>query len=176
MNLRFNCRVRRWAGACALALAFGAPAGAARAQDGSAPAIDGIRCDSAEGALVHIHQHLTLLDRGNPVPIPADVGRPLLAACFYWLHTHAEDGIVHVESPVSRSFTLGEFFDIWGQPLSATAAGPVRFKPGHLRAYVDGARYSGDPRRIELAQHADIVLEAGPPYARPVPFTDWRGQ
>ena len=29
-----------------------------------------------------------------------------------WLHTHAADGIVHIESPVDRTYTLGNFFDV----------------------------------------------------------------
>lgn len=35
---------------------------------------------------------------------------PFIASgtCFYWLHTHAADGIIHVESPVHRVFTLGK--------------------------------------------------------------------
>jgi hypothetical protein len=157
-------------------LGCAALAAGASAQQAGAPAIDGIRCDQMEGAVFHIHQHLTLLDHGKPVAIPSDVGRPLLGACFYWLHTHTPDGIIHIEAPAFRTFTLGEFFDVWGQPLSATAAGPARFKKGTLRAYVDGNRYAGDPRKIELNQHADIVLEGGPPYVKPTPFTDWQGQ
>jgi len=81
-----------------------------------------------------------------------------------------------VESPTFRTFTLGQFFDIWGQPLSATAVGPARIPKGALRVYLDGSRYTGDPRKIELTQHADITLEAGPPYSVPAPFTDWQGQ
>jgi len=160
----------------ALAFAFAVLAGRASAQTAGAPAIDGIRCDQMEGAVFHIHQHLTLLDHGKAVTIPSDVGRPLLGGCFYWLHTHTPDGLIHVESPAFRTFTLGQFFDVWGQPLGPTAAGPARFKKGALRVYVDGSRYTGDPRAIELNQHADIVLEAGPPYSKPVPFTDWQGQ
>jgi hypothetical protein len=167
---------RSRAAAAALALALAAVAGGARAQQAALPAIDGIRCDQMEGSVFHIHQHLTLLDRGKPVAIPSDVGRPLLGACFYWLHTHTSDGIIHVEAPAFRTFTLGQFFDVWGQPLSATAAGPVRFKKGALHTFVDGSPYAGDPRKIELTQHADIVLEAGPPYVKPTPFTDWQGQ
>jgi hypothetical protein len=30
---------------------------------------------------------------------------------FTWLHTHAADDIIHTESPVNRTYTLGEFFD-----------------------------------------------------------------
>ncbi|MGP6156265.1 MAG: hypothetical protein ACLPYS_01795 [Vulcanimicrobiaceae bacterium] len=137
--------------------------------------IDGIPCEHAEGTVMHVHQHLALYDRGQAVPIPSDVGRPILAGCLYWIHTHTPDGIIHVESPSFRVFTLGEFFDIWGQPLSETEAGPARVGRGALRAYVDGRLYRGDPRRIELTQHADIVLEAGPPYATPPPFTAWQG-
>ncbi|MGH7727768.1 MAG: hypothetical protein ACREM2_03090 [Vulcanimicrobiaceae bacterium] len=135
--------------------------------------LDGIRCDRLEGTLFHIHQHLTIVAHGRPVPIPDDVGRPVLAQCIYWLHTHTPDGIIHVESPVFRSFTLGQFFAIWGQPLTPTDVAGVRTKRGAVRAYLDGHRYEGDPRTIPLSEHADIVLELGPPYATPAPFTDW---
>jgi hypothetical protein len=33
---------------------------------------------------------------------------------FSPLHTHDTSGIIHVESPTVRSFTLGEFVDLWG--------------------------------------------------------------
>ncbi len=148
---------------------------AARGEVPTGETIDGIHCDQAEGSVFHIHQHLTILAHGKPVEVAGDIGRPVLGGCFYWLHTHDTDGIIHVESPVFRSFTLGNFFDIWGQPLSATAVGPVRVPKGQLRAYVDGSRYTGDPRAIGLTLHADIVLEAGPPYVVPKPFTNWQG-
>ena len=65
-------------------------------------------------------------------------------SCFYWLHVHADDGIIHIESPsTTQTFTLGQFFAEWGGPLSTTQVGPatgnvtVFFtspgkKPGHL--------------------------------------------
>jgi hypothetical protein len=74
-----------------------------------------------------------------------------------------------------RTFTLGKFFDIWGQPLSPTAVGPLHVRKGALHAFVGGHPYGGDLRKIELTLHADIVLEAGPPYSVPAPFTDWQG-
>lgn len=137
--------------------------------------IDGIRCDRAEGAVFHIHQHLTLLDRGRAVAIRDGVGRPITGECLYWIHTHTPDGIIHIEAPLLRAFTLGNFFDVWGQPLTRTAAATARAAAG-LRVYVDGRPYRGNPRAIELAQHTDITLEAGPPYRVPAPFTDWQGQ
>src|SRR5271166_3094569 len=119
--------------ACALALAGRVPA---RAEMPTGQPVDGIRCDQAEGVTFHIHQHLALLDRGKAVGVPSDVGRPLTANCLYWLHTHSSDGLIHVESPTIRTFTLGQFFDVWGQPLSATRAASLRAPAGsHLRFY-----------------------------------------
>jgi hypothetical protein len=158
------------------AAAILAAPGAARAQSAAGAPIDGIRCDASEGAVFHIHQHVSILDHGKPIEIPDDVGRPSNAACFYWMHTHTADGIIHVESPVIRIFTLGNFFDIWGQPLNATHVSTAVVKKGQLHVFVDGEPYHGDPRTIGMTLHADIVLEAGPPYSKPVPFTDWQGQ
>ena len=163
-----------------VAVAFLVPmlvvAGAAMGDPPAGASIDGIRCDRVESSVFHIHQHLAIYDRGKPVAIPSDVGRPVLGNCLYWLHTHIADGIIHIESPVIRPFHLGAFFNVWGEPLSATRIGPVKVSKGSLRAYVNGRQYAGDLRKIELTQQADIVLEAGPPYPKPSPFTGWKGQ
>jgi len=124
---------------------------------------------------MHIHQHLALYAYGKPIEVPALIGIPGMGACYYWIHTHTPDGFIHVESPIYRDFDLGEFFDIWGEPLTPTNLAGVHVRKGQIHAYVDGRRYSGDPRTIPLVLHADIVLEAGPPYFIPPPVTDWHG-
>ena len=110
-------------------------AGAARAAVPNGRPVDGIRCDRMEGAVLHIHQHLAIFDHGKPVGVPDDVGRPFTAQCFYWLHTHTPDGIIHIESPTQRIYTLGNFFDVWHQPLSATQ---VAGASGKVTAIVNG--------------------------------------
>ena len=142
----------------------------------SGQTIDGISCDQAEGAVFHIHQHVAIRIRGRAIEIPSDIGRPIVSPCLYWIHTHTPNGLVHVEAPKFRTFTLGNLFDIWGEPLGATSVASARIKRGDLHVFVDGKIYRGDPRKIQLAQHTDITIEAGPPYAKPVPFTDWQGQ
>jgi len=116
--------------------------------------IAGISCDAMEGQRIHIHQHLVILNHGKPVDIPFDIGRPQTARCLYWVHTHTPDGIIHIEAPAERKFTLGDFFEIWGQPLTRLQA-------------------AGDPRKIVLASHTDITIMAGPPFAKPTLFTTW---
>jgi hypothetical protein len=151
-------------------------AGAARAAVPAGQIVDGIRCDQMEGAVLHIHQHLAIRDHGKPVAVPEDVGRPIVAQCLYWLHTHTPDGIVHIEAPAFRTFTLANFFDIWGEPLTKTnVAGAKTKKNERVVIWVDGNRYDGDPRKIELTQHLDVTIEVGPPYAKPTPFTAWNG-
>jgi hypothetical protein len=151
------------------------PASAVADAPSGAP-VDGIRCDQMEGAVFHIHQHLTILDHGKNVAIPDDVGRPVVGGCLYWVHTHTSDGLIHVESPSFRTFTLGQLFDIWGQSLTSTNVAGVKVPKGQVRVYVNGSVYKGNPRKVELAQHSDIVLEAGGPYRAPAPFTAWNGQ
>jgi len=135
-----------------------------------APTIDGIPCQTSEQLTYHVHAHLTILNQGQPVPVPAGVGIP--GNCIYWLHTHDTSGVIHVEAPSKRDFTLGNFFDIWGQPLSANQVAGLTADGQHsLRFYVDGQPYSGDPRNIPLGAHTLVTIEYGPPFSEPPPYT-----
>lgn len=134
--------------------------------------VHGIACDRQEGQRIHIHQHLVIFDHGNQVAIPAQIGIP--GQCIYWLHTHTPDGIIHIEAPLDRSFTLGDFFSVWGQPISRTVASTARAAKGAaLKVWVDGKPFTGDPATIPLHAHTDIVIEAGPPFPPPPRFTNW---
>jgi hypothetical protein len=136
--------------------------------------INGISCDAQEGQRIHIHQHLAIFDHGTSVPIPQYIGIPEGQRCIYWLHTHTPDGIIHIEAPKDRSFTLGDFFAVWGQPLDRTHAATARTKRGErMRVWVNGTPYAGDPAKIPLTAHADIVIQVGPPFTKPVAFTNW---
>jgi hypothetical protein len=149
-----------------------------RAQAPSATAmgqtVNGISCDAQEGQRIHIHQHLVIFDHGKQVPIPENVGQPAGRRCIYWLHTHTPDGIIHIEAPKDRSFTLGDFFKVWGQPISknrvATAKATAK---SPLKVWVNGQVFHGDPSKIKLDAHTDIVIEAGPPFPTPPRFTTW---
>ncbi len=88
-------------------------------QANAAPTVDGIQCVATEGNVTHTHQHLAIYDKGKPVPVPQGIGISDGKGCLFALHTHSPDGIVHVESPTQAQNTLGQFFDIWGQPLRA---------------------------------------------------------
>jgi hypothetical protein len=155
-----------------LALCAAPRAAHAQAFFGSLP-IDGIPCQSSEGAVEHIHSHLQIFDRGRAVGVPALVGIPVSGNCLYWLHTHADNGIIHIESPVVRTFTLGQFFDIWGMALGPSKAASLSAPHGQtLAVTVNGKAWKGDPRAIPLRDHEEIVIQLGPPYGAPVK-ADW---
>jgi hypothetical protein len=122
-----------------------------------------------EGTAVHIHQHLDLFVDGHEVPVPALVGIDP-AVGFAPLHTHDSSGVVHVESPTVRTYTLGDFFAVWG----------VRFTPGclggyctsgdrRLRVYVNGTPVRGDPTALVLQPHQEIVVAYGTAAQLPSP-------
>ncbi len=140
--------------------------------------VDGIRCQASEQVLFHIHAHLTVFVSGAARRVPGGIGipgaqpqstpaGPFVGAgtCFYWLHTHAADGIIHIESPTERTYTLGNFFDVWGQKLGPDEVGPTT---GPVTAFYDGGWFRGNPRDIPLSKHAQIQLDVGQPLVAPV--------
>jgi len=62
---------------------------------------------------------------------------------------------------------LGNYFDIWRQPLGPGQVGPAK---GTVTAYLNRALYTGDPRAIPLTAHALIQLDVGT-VVSPKPFT-----
>ena len=140
-------------------------------QGGTGRPVDGIQCGAMEYSTLHVHSHLAIFDNGKQMQVPQFVGfAPSLAGgCLYWIHTHDPSGIIHIEAPdinppQGGPYTLGMFFDIWGQPLSAD---DVAGLTGPVTAFVNGMKYDGDPKTIPLAAHQQIVLEVGTPVVPP---------
>jgi hypothetical protein len=141
---------------------------------GNGQPVDGIEGSSREMLKVHVHAHLALFNKGQQIAIPYGIGivKPFqvdrgfvgMGRGIYWLHTHDATGIIHVESPDDRTYTLGNFFDIWGEPLTTREVAGLQ---GVVRAFVDGKPYSGDPRGIVLGAHTQITLEVGTPVVPP---------
>lgn len=73
---------------------------------------------SAEGTVMHIHQHLDIIINGKTVTIPPDIG--VTSGFISPIHTHDGSGIIHIESPVKKDFTLGQFFKEWNIDLIVT--------------------------------------------------------
>ena len=146
--------------------------------------VDGIQCAPIEQLAYHIHAHLQVYVDGQPRALPGAIGLlgpqaqqtvngPFYGAtqCYYWLHTHTNDGIIHIESPTARTDTLGNFFNEWRQPLSADQVAGAK---GPVTAFLNSRRWTKSPRALPLRPHAVIQLDVGSPV---VPFAtiSWAG-
>lgn len=143
---------------------------AGRAQAARLPNVYGLKL--AE----HIHTHLTITIDGVPETVPGQIGLDEAHGFATALHTHNTSGIVHIESPVKRDFTLGQFFTEWDVRLDARHVGAAGGDIGEvLTVFVDGRRRAGDPASIRLRDLDDIdlvVAPAGTTPRPPAPF-DW---
>ncbi|MDE2589946.1 MAG: hypothetical protein KGL95_09825 [Patescibacteria group bacterium] len=116
--------------------------------------IDGIECGQMEYATFHIHEHLDVFVDGHHIPVPALIGIED-NTCLYWLHTHDASGIIHVESPQARNFTLYEFLDIW------RSTGSTQPPDGEPMVSVNGLEVHTDLADVKLHAHDEIVLVYG---------------
>jgi hypothetical protein len=140
--------------------------------------IEGVTCQPVEKIAFHIHAHLTVFvgTKAYQVPYGIGIGPPLQGvntaagpfvssgSCFMWLHTHASDGIIHMEAPRQMSFTLGQFFAVWGIPLSSSQVGPAK---GKVTAFYDGKAWAKGPGSIPLTSEAQVQLDVGSPVVAP---------
>lgn len=122
--------------------------------DSKFPSIDGIPCETQEYSTFHIHAHMDIFVNNQHIGIPAQIG--IQNTCLYWLHTHTSDGIIHIESPKDREFTIGQFFDIWksaGNIPSIPNTEPIIFTNGNL--------VSTKLNNTVMNAHDEIVLVYG---------------
>ena len=117
--------------------------------------------------VMHTHVNLNVTIGGKPITVPSHIGitqtgifvdHSLFAdhsldkygmEGMSPLHTHDYSGIIHVESNTVRTYTLGEFLDIW-KGLNTDGKNVI--------ASVDGKPVS-DFRNIPLNDKAKIVLD-----------------
>ena len=133
----------------------------------------GLPALAAEGTGLHSHQHLDIFIHGHTVLVPAGIGIGPSRSYISPVHTHDGGGVIHVESPVVQTFTLGQFFDIWGVRLTAQCLGShCTDAQGTLKVFVNGELAAGDPRNIALARRQEIVVAYGTEQEspKPIPF------
>lgn len=112
--------------------------------------------------------HLSILVNNEPQRIPLYLGASSKPPthCFYAIHTHDGSGRIHVTPAAPGTFTLGELFEIWGQPLTNTNVAGISGLP--VEVYVTDGDVTTkiedtDWANIELKSHREITIELGTP-------------
>jgi hypothetical protein len=124
--------------------------------------IDGIECLGAEQLAFHIHAKLNITINNESYPVPAGIGI-IPNNCIYWLHTHDDSGIIHIESPVEKEFTLGQFLRIWNKFNSSDIIVQNITNNninGTVVVYTNGTQMNNntDYRDLELKDQGEISL------------------
>jgi hypothetical protein len=143
------------------------------ATGGQGQQIAGLNCLKALSPPYHHHAHLSLFVDGQQYAFPLGVGmfQPgkgksgyiYHQTCLYFLHTHDQTGILHMESKTGQAFTLGTLFKLWGEPLSSSQ---VAQYTGAVSTYVNGTLDTTDPiANVALNPGDDITLVIGQPPA-----------
>ncbi len=139
----------------------------------SYPAVDGINCDQLEQTSYHVHAHVSMYINGQLSAVPQGVGIAPDGSCFYWLHTHNPDGIIHIEAPAKTTPTLGNFLDIWDSHFSSLGYPIQLADPTNWKVWVDGKPYTGNFRNIDLQAHELITLAYNSPNVKPDTTYNW---
>jgi len=129
---------------------------------------------TAEGNVLHIHQHLDIYVNAKHITVPAGIG--IFTGQFLTeLHTHSAgaeglpgsptrpSGVIHLESNKNQTYTLGQFFGVWGVRFTKDCIGGYCKELTPWRVYVNGKLYTGDPSRIPLREHDEYAIVIGTP-------------
>lgn len=137
------------------------------------PPVDGIYCDALEQTAYHIHAHVTIYINGKQVAIPQGIGIASDQSCFYWLHTHTNDGVVHIEFPKQGNPTLGNFLDIWGQSFNSLGFQNELASSSGWTVYINGKQVNQNFNQLVLQPHQVITIAYNSPNITPDTSFNW---
>jgi hypothetical protein len=116
----------------------------------------------------HIHANLEVVTDGKKQTVPANIGIDQSSQFLTSLHTHATDGVIHMEAVQPYPFKLGQFFEIWNVPFTATQIGSYHVGKGLvLQTWVNGTQIKGDAANYVMKAHDKILVGFGKPGSFP---------
>jgi hypothetical protein len=158
----------------------------------------GLQPERREQLEYHVHAHLDVFVNGKGVKVPAGIGiniddprvesgpgpngdaayggiKLCVEPCISPLHTHDTTGILHTESATVTPNRLGQFFTEWDVRLSRSCVGGFCRPEAPIAVFINGRRYTGDPRAIGLADQREIAIVIGSPPAKIPATADFSG-
>ena len=145
----------------------------------------GLKPETKETLVFHVHAHLDVFIDGNSALVPAGIGINVAdpavkhgqwnggpshggiagcsQPCISPLHTHDTTGILHTEAKENQFNDLGQFFTEWNVRLDPSCVGGYCRPAAPITVYVDGDVYTGNPRQIQLEDRREIAIVIGTP-------------
>ena len=116
--------------------------------------ISGITCDKVEHLVYHNHTKLVIKIQNETQNIPAGIGI-IPNDCIFWLHTHDDSGIIHVESPIKTAFSLDQFLKVWD--IFDNSSFIENFSKNNMTANVSMITENGSQSKLD--NYKNIILE-----------------
>jgi len=118
-----------------------------------------MQCTTDMATQFHIHAHLVMMIDKQNVPVPAEIGIDDATQCMHSIHTHDDTGVIHIEAPVQKDFTLADFFYIWGKSFNKDQIMDSKVDATHgLKMYVDGKEVQSFENLV-LQDTQDIFID-----------------
>jgi hypothetical protein len=141
--------------------------------------VSGLDCLLSMPDDYHVHTHVSIFLNGEALSVPPEVGivqSTPTARCFYPIHTHDKSGKIHVEALAPATFTLGQLFAIWGQPLTNTNVAGLTGLPVVVYVTDNGTvtEVADNWTNIELTSHREITIVVGTAITA-IPNITWSG-
>ena len=114
----------------------------------------GITCDKVEHLVYHNHTKLVIKIQNETQNIPAGIGI-IPNDCIFWLHTHDDSGIIHVESPIKTAFSLDQFLKVWD--IFDNSSFIENFSKNNMTANVSMITENGSQSKLD--NYKNIILE-----------------
>lgn len=132
--------------------------------------VDGMSCQAHSRSVSAVHVELFADNRVVIVPAGIGLMPPLRTQgafvrsrrCAYQLRTLDPTGLVLLGA--GGPYTLGDLFDLWGQPLNHTVMAGFRSSTHeNVSVFIGDRRWTGAPRTAPLARHSQVTIEVGAP-------------
>ena len=115
-----------------------------------------LTCTTDMATQFHIHPVLKVIINGEPQEISGNIG--VMSNCMYALHTHDNTGVLHVESPEKRDFTLSDFFAVWQKTFNKDQILDFKADDRHIIREAVNGKETQDYENTILRDKDEIVI------------------
>jgi hypothetical protein len=157
------------------------------ASGGQGQLVQNLSCTKpAKVSAAYTYTHLNLVVDGQQVAIPENIGLVTQGnlgiadaalreiGCEYPMQTTDSSGKIRIQPGSAAPYTLGQFFAVWGQPLTSANVAGYTGKP--IKVYTkDGTvltEYTGSLDALPLTANREITIQVGTALAQ-VPNFEW---
>ena len=149
------------------------------AAGGQGQPVSGLDCLQNMPEDYHVHTHVTIYLNGEALAIPQNIGiESGPPRCFYTIHTHDHSGKLHIEAAAPGTFTLGQFFAVWGETLNSTTLADLSGMPVVVYVTDEGdttaTQIADNWSDIALESHREITIQVGTAITE-IPVYTWVG-